>query len=223
MTFQELLDGKEIMMTRTLAEIQRTPDTTHDELIKIGHCLVHYVNEFEKIKAEDAACIAASAHHALDEMLTAGKERSTDAKLISCARGCSHCCKQYVTVMAPEAEFLVSVAKENGLVLDREKLERQRQLKEGDYSTAPRGDAACVFLQESGECAVYEFRPMSCRKYFSLADPVLCDLVRFPHQAVPTWFDMRAEIIASAAMQVFGAGPMAEELLKALDRKEATT
>lgn len=220
MTFQELFDGREIMMTRTLAEVQRAPDMTQDELVKIGHCLVHYVNEFEKIKAEDAACIAASVHHALDEALADGKARSQDARRISCAKGCAHCCKQYVTVMRPEAEFLVGIAAENGLVLDKEKLNRQQMLREGDYSTAPRKDAACVFLDDAGTCTVYEFRPMSCRKYFSLADPVLCDLIRFPHQQVPTWFDMKAEIIASAAMQVFGAGTMAEEILKVLDRKE---
>ena len=159
-------------------------------------------------------------HDAVDEALAAGKARSSNATQISCARGCSHCCKQYVTVTAPEATILAYIAAVRGVNLDRDKLGRQAALKEGDYHAAPRDDASCVFLKDTGECSVYEYRPMSCRKYFSLADPVLCDLVRFPKTNIPTWFDLHAEIIASAAMHVFGAGAMAEEIIKVFDRKE---
>lgn len=156
-------------------------------------------------------------HKQIDFFLARDMEKTPEQSVnISCKKGCSHCCKIAVSASNHEAELLVHRAKELGIDIDEGKLERQAQKNVDNWSDLSDEDRSCVFLSESGECRVYEDRPAACRKYFAVNEPELCDSKKYKGQQVLIWFSMRAEIIDSAAMTVFGAEHMPTQLLKAL-------
>lgn len=64
---------------------------------------------------------------------------------INCKAGCFSCCVDNITVFAVEAEFI----KQNNVNL----------LK----SEPPHSEGLCAFLNDKGECRIYEHRPYVCR------------------------------------------------------------
>ena len=127
-------------------------------------------------------------HQAYDRYISAALV--ADGKNITCKKGCSACCRHFVTSVEP-FEILA-------LHLHIRKLEQypdqlfachsrvtkfdQLLKKEGEdpeaedralYRYFLRG-AACPFLKQDGECGVYENRPMSCRMFFAESPPRFC-------------------------------------------------
>lgn len=107
----------------------------------------------------------------------------------SCSRGCSHCCRHYVSSVEPyELIFLHGrIARGPAYPSQVIGLHRRATLfhslrRESDGELAEdkalyryylRG-VPCPFLGSDGACGVYEARPMSCRMFFSLSDPAFC-------------------------------------------------
>jgi hypothetical protein len=75
----------------------------------------------------------------------AGNLASRHAARLQCARGCSDCCRDGLTVFAVEAE--------------RIRRKHPRLLAEG----SPHPAGACAFLDSEGACRIYEDRPYVCR------------------------------------------------------------
>lgn len=96
---------------------------------------------------------------------------------LSCKKGCSSCCCIAVTCTNPEAKLALDTAKEKGLVIDKTRLKQQFIMGQDDTSFVNMDPDVkpCVFLQDNGECGIYEVRPMSCRNYFVVSDPFLCN------------------------------------------------
>lgn len=112
---------------------------------------------------------------------------------IQCRAGCARCCRQAVhgvysfeiislyrqlrprpdypqihdTFLRQANEFqsLAAAAQANGA--NGDVLSRALQ------SYAAKGNA-CPLLGDGGRCGVYEYRPVPCRMYHSLTDPILC-------------------------------------------------
>lgn len=85
----------------------------------------------------------------------------TAAEIGACRRGCSHCCHQPVAVAPLEAEI---IGEGIGITPAKPRLHTS-------FAGYPRGyDHPCRFLDEDGECSIYEHRPFSCRVLVSLAD-----------------------------------------------------
>lgn len=113
---------------------------------------------------------------------------TSDTK-VTCSRGCGHCCSHYVTSVEPfELAFLhgrIRKAAEypsklvafhrRAALFNRLLAEEKRD--EAEDRTLFRyylRDVPCPFLSASGECGVYESRPMSCRMFLSQSHPSLC-------------------------------------------------
>jgi Fe-S-cluster containining protein len=142
---------------------------------------------------------------------------------ITCTKGCNHCCKQVVAITLDEAHLLLRVVRQRGMVLDEDRLRRQADYGEETWRDQPAEDRACPFLQDDGLCGVYQNRPMSCRKYFSVANPDLCNIETSPGSDVPIWYSYRAEAMTTAVLTESMTGFMPEMLLAALrlEKEEA--
>ena len=174
----------------------------------------------ERLRAaagQDALAVAREAHVAVDGMLERDRKAAPASADIRCRKGCDHCCRGPVEIWPQEAALLLDAARRAGIELDRTRLERQSRYPMDDWRQQPAADRACVFLGADGACRVYESRPNACRKLLVLTDPALCDADKHPLTSVGRWFSWEAEILETAALEVFGAVLMPRALLSALD------
>lgn len=159
-------------------------------------------------------------HSEIDEVIARDRAKlnGPDMPEIKCREGCGSCCKIPVSVSFPEAEILLGQAKTLGITLDEGRLYRQAQAVGNPdlWRNLSDEDRVCPFLSETNSCRVYKFRPSACRKYFSVTDPEYCNDKKHPGHQVGVWYSLRAEVIESAAMSVFGVGYMPDQLIKAM-------
>lgn len=182
--------------------------------------LQHYTREFTRMQRSgkvNPESMAASVHALVDEHIDRMMATDPNAPNITCRRGCGHCCHLQVSIDPHEATLLVLYAAEQGIEIDRERLQRQVAHNATTWRYMPRADQRCVFLSPDNECRVYEHRPNACRKYQVVTDPELCDTDKHPGHTVGILCSGVAEIVASAALQAFApAGPMPRMLLKVI-------
>lgn len=176
-----------------------------------------YTERFRAVGNQDAPSVARGVHSAIDHVLERDRKNSTASGDIKCRKGCDHCCRVPVEIWPHEAALLVEIAREAGMELDQARLERQSQYTLDNWRQQPAADRACVFLGDDGACKVYEFRPNACRKLLVVTDPALCDAEKHPADSAGRWFSWEAEILESAALDVFGAALMPRLLLAELD------
>jgi Fe-S-cluster containining protein len=92
---------------------------------------------------------------------------------LACARGCSYCCHLRVEIRPHDAFVLAHhvrtrfTAEQRARAMARleENLERIARLTPEQHE---RANIPCAFL-EDGACSVYEARPATCRKYYSVS------------------------------------------------------
>lgn len=94
-------------------------------------------------------------------------------KQVKCTKGCAHCCKIPVDVSLSEAEYILNFCKQNNIPIDVEYLKHKAQLIKEDHMFSKYRN--CMFLAEDESCKIYEARPISCRKYLVMTDPIFCD------------------------------------------------
>lgn len=87
----------------------------------------------------------------------------TDDIKLACRKGCSHCCRTWVSVSAPEALFvakLIGRRKDSGAAADV----RAAHLATKDYNIVMRvkQPVPCPMLKDDA-CTVYDSRPLFCR------------------------------------------------------------
>lgn len=178
-----------------------------------------YTAEFRATEHQDAPAIARSTHIAMDDLLQRDRAKDTGSENIQCGKGCNHCCREAVEIWPQEAALLVGVVRETGMTLDMPRLERQSAYTVDTWRQQPFADKACLFLGSDGACTVYESRPNACRKLLVVTDPALCDAEKSKPDSVGRWFSWEAELMESAALEVFGAALMPGALLGALHAK----
>ena len=176
-----------------------------------------YTEQFRAAGERDALALAREVHVAIDSVLERDRSKSAASADIKCSRGCSHCCHGPVEIWPHEAALLVTAAREAGVEMDRARLERQSRQTLDTWRQQPPADTACVFLGSDGACKVYESRPNACRKLLVTSHPELCDPDRHAVEGIERWFSWEAEILESAALEVFGGGLMPRLLLDALN------
>lgn len=179
-----------------------------------------YAEQFRITAGQDAISVARATHAAMDAVLERDRRKDADSSGIRCGKGCSHCCHEPVEIWAHEAALLVEIAGEAGITLDRARLERQSRYSTENWRQQPAQDRACGFLGADGACTVYEFRPNVCRKLLVVTDPALCDTSHSQPDSVGRWFSWEAELMESAALEMFGATVMPKALLTALNKKD---
>lgn len=179
-----------------------------------------YTKEFRAGGDAAATSVARNTHLAMDAVLKQDRAKDPGSSNIRCGKGCSHCCREAVEIWPHEAALLVEVARAAGMELDAARLERQSRYTVDTWRQQPPADKACVFLGGDGACTVYESRPNACRKLLVVTDPALCDAEQHKPDSVGRWFSWEAELMESAALEVFGAALMPGSLLAALNGNE---
>lgn len=178
-----------------------------------------YTAEFRATGDQDASSVASKTHRAINAVLEHDRAKNPGSENIQCGKGCNHCCHEAVEIWPQEAALLAGVVRETGMTLDMARLERQSQFTVDSWRQQPRADKACLFLGGDGACTVYESRPNACRKLLVVTDPALCDAEQNKPDSVGRWFSWEAELMESAALEVFGAALMPKSLLMALNAK----
>lgn len=128
---------------------------------------------------------------------------------ISCKKGCSACCHINVDIHEVEARLIFQ---EYGYKkINWSVLEKQQGL---DIFHRPKiEDSACIFLESKGNCGIYEYRPISCRKFFVVSPAELCDATKSGNTiSIQPILDM--EILTSVLTVAFPkVGVMADIML----------
>jgi Fe-S-cluster containining protein len=169
------------------------------------------------VPAADQPGIAIGLHQLVDEAV-AKQLAGPKGGDVTCRRGCSACCRLHVVATEQEAELALMAADDAGWKIDLERARVQAQVKEVDeWRHLSAEDRACVFLTEAGDCAIYEYRPMSCRKYLVVNDPSDCDSVLKPGHQTLQLVSAHAEIAFSAALQACESGTLATMLLREIE------
>lgn len=169
----------------------------------------------EKPDVQASVKLAREAHAEMDALL-AHDQRQPGAAFIRCSKGCCHCCHGPVEIRAHEAQLLVEHLHAGARALDVEKLVRQSRHSVDTWREQAAVDQACVFLGDGGVCTVYEARPSACRKLRVTSDPQHCDISRGEYEKIERRFCWEAEMLESAALEVFGVEIMPKALLAAL-------
>ena len=178
-----------------------------------------YAEGFRAAARQDAPTVAREAHRTIELVLERDRKKDATSADIKCRKGCVHCCHEPVEIWPHEAALLAKTAGAAGMDLDQARLERQSRYSIETWRQQPAADTACVFLGDDGACKAYVFRPNACRKLFVVTDPALCDAEKHPPDAVGRWFSWEAEVLESAALEVFGAALMPRLLLAALNSR----
>ncbi len=178
-----------------------------------------YTAEFRVASDQDASSVANKTHMAMNAVLEHDRAKNPGSENIQCGKGCSHCCREAVEIWPQEAALLAGVVYDTGMTLDMARLERQSAYTVDTWRQQPMADKACAFLDGDGACMVYESRPNACRKLLVVTDPALCDAEKSKPDSVGRWFSWEAELMESAALEVFGVGLMPRSLLTALNAK----
>jgi len=179
-----------------------------------------YTERFRAAGNQDALSVARDVHAQIEVVLEQDRQKDASTGAIQCRRGCSHCCHGPVEIWPHEAALLVEAAREAGVELDEARLARQSRHTVATWRQQPTADRACGFLDDGGACRVYASRPNACRKLLVTSDPGLCDADKGAMDRVERWFSWEAEILESAALEVFGVGMMPRLLLDALGSRK---
>lgn len=126
-----------------------------------------------------------------------------------CKKGCSDCCKQATIILQAEADAL---AKRVNTVLDKPSSLFELSLKQKfkDYQTHYKG-SPCPFLSDSGECSVYDDRPLICRLHHNLSSfPEMCDITLESEKTCIPELDLGAIMSTALAHCGFNAGEIRE-------------
>jgi hypothetical protein len=114
--------------------------------------------------------------------------RVTATTNVACRRGCSHCCYQRVTVVAPEAFYIA-----NHIRKDRDKVARvvaaHQQTKGMSHPARLEAHLACPMLVDT-ICSVHAVRPSGCRGAMSLdVNACIAAYVNFTSTDIPMPLD----------------------------------
>ena len=203
-----------------LAQTMR--NCSESELHYAADSVIHYATEFEQAAtANDPPSVAHTIHMLVDESMTRNAKAPIQAD-VKCRRGCNACCHLHVDVYENEAALLV-MAIDDGLAIDRERLARQAGKTLETWAELSPSDRRCVFNDAAGDCTVYEYRPVACRKYQVVTPPEHCDATTHPGHEVGALSVAQAEIFDSAAMLVFRSGPLAAMMSERLERRAKIT
>ncbi|MGA2261398.1 MAG: YkgJ family cysteine cluster protein, partial [Acidobacteriota bacterium] len=160
---------------------------------------------------------------------------------ISCQKGCAACCRHLIPLSPSEAwllyDFVASFPADRKLaVLERIARSKERLKQEGFdrrflHSMAGKDELqaagldyfrlglACPFLEEES-CAIYPFRPTSCREYLVTTPASYCaDPGLNPVRLVPLAISL-TEVFARLAAVLLGWEPKVIPLVLALDWAE---
>lgn len=154
-----------------------------------------------------------------DQAIEQDKVLSADAARISCRKGCSHCCEQFVMLTFPEAQLIAEKHPDVVRAALPKLHAQEEQFVAMDGATALATDGPtrsafydrwfqtrtkCPFLGEDNLCGIYESRPSGCRTYFVIDEPAKCaerPIPGMPGANVLAWYPRSTEALQMALFQ----------------------
>lgn len=146
-----------------------------------------------------------------------------EGKVVSCRKGCAHCCHIQVAATEWEVETILEYMKHKGMEFeesDIQKLERLSLVKD-DHEYMVHPDRRCVFLGDDNMCQIYEVRPSACRNYYVFSDPEDCDTYKQVGAGrVLTFFNLNTIAPIITLMEKSSLGPFQNQILKLLKERK---
>lgn len=215
------METRDVCLTSTLSVLMHEPGVTESQKNSMAGLLLEAVENVSTLNASlSAEDVAMVIHAGVDRLISARQSNPQyEPDKITCRKGCAHCCSQIVSCSAIEAALLVQVARKKNMALDTAKLQRQSGRNDATWLEQTAEDRACIFLGADNLCQVYEDRPASCRKYFAISEPSLCDISANRGGDVQVWFDVYSEILTSAMFTAGQVGFLPDLLLAELRRR----
>jgi len=171
----------------------------------------HYIKQYKVLKQScSPETLAYNFSKVVDDLML--EAEPPEGEQVTCKKGCSNCCYIHVDISEEEAKLILEYCREEGIEIDWPRLKKQKRYNMETYFNAPKDIRRCVFL-ENDLCKIYQYRPMNCRKMYSLDDPKKCDLSN-GLQKIKRFVSPRAEIVACAVMTATKFDTMASLLLK---------
>jgi Fe-S-cluster containining protein len=175
----------------------------------------HYASQYRGLRDHNSAIdVIAAIHNTVDEAINELVKSDLGDHSISCGKGCSFCCYQSVDICDDEAEILLEYAEEKGIEIDYKYLEKQAAFSFEDFKRLSIDERKCVFLDDKGECGVYDHRPINCRKLVVVTDPSLCDMDENAGAQIGKIASVEAEVVSASVLHVRESGAMPSMLLK---------
>ena len=138
----------------------------------------------------------------------------------SCQKGCSACCHIEVEITSYETEILATLIND-GHQIDSQRLAEQSERAVGDSrwkKSSQDPSNQCIFLSPSGDCSIYDDRPVMCRRHSVTSPAYLCATLEAP--VILRYFPMVDVLISSANEDLnLQIGPLAKILMKKLNKK----
>lgn len=131
-------------------------------------------------------------------------------KEVSCKKGCSWCCHQSVQVNGLEGKHLWSILPRNGISQEQKRvaieLAIEKKLNQKEYAKRlGLSKSRCAFLDERGECSIYEKRPLVCRYYTVYEHPDKCKPLTVPDTMI-TGLPVFMAILEAVMFELYGVG-----------------
>jgi Fe-S-cluster containining protein len=103
---------------------------------------------------------------------------------VACKKGCSHCCRIWISVTAPEVIYISKRLRQRGEPVYERVKAAHLQTKDFPFGGQSRPPVPCPLLADD-LCSIYEFRPKSCR-FGASSDAAICERsYRWSHEAIP--------------------------------------
>jgi hypothetical protein len=105
---------------------------------------------------------------------------------LACKKGCSHCCRVWISATAPEVLFISKIVRSRGGAIIDRLTATHAQTQGHDFISRGRHPYPCPMLEQD-ICSIYEARPQTCRLGVS-GDAQICARVfrDFSNEMIPT-------------------------------------
>lgn len=194
-----------------LTSLMENPEN-QETIYQILNLINGYKDQLAQLRRRNRVGTIKEVYKAIDGFFN--KAPVENKKEIKCKEGCTACCFIDVDISGDEAAIIVNYCNENGIEIDREYLTKQAAVGRKTYSPLSR----CVFLKDN-LCTIYAVRPIACRKHWVKTDPSLCDFSNNIINKVGGYFDLNAEILASAVLNAEDTGTFEKMLLDELKKE----
>ena len=94
---------------------------------------------------------------------------------LACKKGCSHCCRAWVSATAPEVLFIAKIVRSRGSAVIDRLAAAHAHTKGYDFIARARRPYPCPMLEQE-ICSIYKSRPQVCRLATS-GDAQICERV----------------------------------------------
>lgn len=143
----------------------------------------------------------------------------TVAEHIQCKKGCSMCCHTQVSATQDEAVVLADIIAK-GHPVDWNRFYKQKQVGNSheNWYQLQHADRACIFLDNTGACTIYEDRPLVCRTNNVISDPRNCDTTLHNSPTIRLINTHKSDMVTHAAFTRSNGGVLPNIVWQALER-----